>query len=264
MMAANHTEHAQTSPHEGLIFEWRKPRARRFGKLGMLAFAVGIFIFPLSMIRINLGKPPIQETHAASLMLLTPENDPMYWLGMARDLGPFPTRFDPADWEASRLRVADVLDGVRNRSIPPHQPRYLDFPSEASPPSIPLVVKGSRILPVVEPPEFKPMQAVRVRPAPSLYPLSVDAAELPETRPPFRVEVTPEMAAQAWRFLLQISPDGAVLHAVALIGQNAPGRTDLIDWLQAHRFPAKEQPHDRWVAVAVTFQNQPANGAVDP
>jgi hypothetical protein len=230
----------------------------------MVAFAAGIFIFPLSIIRINLGKPPIQETHGASLMILTPENDPMHWIELARDLGPFPTRFDPTDWEPSRMRVADVFDGIRDRSIPPYQPSYLDFPDEGSPPSVPLVVKGSRILPGISPPDFKPLHTVRMRPTPSLYPLSVDASELPETSPPFRVEVTPEMASQPWRFILQVSPDGSVPHAVALIGQNTPGRVDLADWLQAHRFPATEETRDRWVAIAVTFQNQPDHGTDDP
>lgn len=263
-MAAPRTEFAHAADGDGLIFDWRNPPTSRFAKLGMLVIASVVFIFPLSLVHIKLGKQPVQETQSASVLILTPGNDPMQWLELARANGPFPTRFEPTEWEPSLALVDEVLDHVRDRSIPGYQPRYRDLPSESATPPVPLVVKGARVLPVVAPPEFHPIDATRIRPTPVLYPLSVSTMELPDSSPEFAAEVTAEMASQPWRFLLQISPDGAVLHAVALIGHNTPGRSELADWLQAHRFPAIEETVDRWVAVAVTFQNQAANGIVDP
>jgi len=264
MMAANRTEYAHPSNGDGLIFDWRKPRQPHFTRLGMIALAAVIFVLPLSVVRLKMSRPPIQESRSASLMMLTPGHDPMQWLETARSVGPFPTRFDPAEWEPSQALINDAMDGIRDRSIPPYQPRFQGLPSDAPPPNVPLVAKGSRVLPDVTPPEFESIQAIHVKPKPVLYPLTTDASAMPEHHVPFDVEVSPETAYQSWRFLLQVSPDGTVLHAVALLGHNTPGRTDLIDWLQAHRFPAQQELNDRWVAVAVTFQNETTHGTDDP
>lgn len=263
-MDADRTGYARTPGGGGLIFDWQTHRTPRFGKLGIFAIAVCVLVLPLSILRINLGNPPIQETQSASMMMLTPQNDPMHWLDAARDLGPFPTRFDPVDWQPSQALVEDVLAKVRDRTIPPYQPRYRDLPAEGPPPPLPLVVKGSRVLPTVAAPDFERMDAIAVRSMPTLYPLTGNAAVLPEISPPFEAEVSPEMADQPWRFILQISPDGSVLHAVAMVGHNAPGLANLTAWLHAHQFPSREEPRDRWIAVAVTFQNQRANGTDDP
>jgi len=263
MMAAIRTEYTQPNA-DGLIFDWRTPRTPRLTKLAMIAFAAVIFVLPLSVVRIQTGKPPIMEAQSASMMMLTPGQDPMQWLEMARALGPFPTRFDPTEWEPSQAIFAEAMGDIRDRSIPPHQPRFQDLPTDGAPPEVPIVAKGSRVLPAIAPPEFKTMQAIRMQPRPMLYPLSVDAGALPDSRIPFDAEVSSETAYQAWRFLLQIAPDGTVLQAVALIGHNTPGRSELTEWLQAHRFPAQEKLSDRWVAVAVTFQNEPTHGTDDP
>lgn len=264
MMEADPTKTAFAGRGDGLIFDWEIHRTPRFAKLAMLALAVIVFVLPLMVVRIRVGAPPVQEAHSAGMMMLAPGNDPMHWLEAARDLGPFPSRFDPADWQPSASLVEDVLAGVRARSLPGHEPQFQDLPGDGPPPSVPLVSKGARHLPSVGLPEFKPMDAMRVRPAPVLYPLSEGAVNLPDAGPRFHVEVTPEMAFQPWRFLLQIAPDGTVLSAVALIGHNTPGRAQLTAWLQGHRFPPHDDAHDRWVAVAVTFRNQISNGTDAP
>ncbi|MFU8892072.1 MAG: hypothetical protein ACNA8L_00445 [Luteolibacter sp.] len=264
MMAVNRTEYARPDRQDGLIFDWRRSRSSRFGKLGLIATAMLVFILPLSVVRIDLGKQPIQEANAASVMMLTPGNDPMHWLEAARGLGPFPTRFEPAGWVPSQLAVDDVIDRIRAEAIPPYQPRLMDFPAEDSPSMVPLVAKGARILPAVRPPSFQSMNALRLRTVPVLQSLSSGMGDLPDASPPFEGEVTSEMVAHPWRFLLQISPEGMVRNAVALTGQNVPGRPALKGWLESHRFPSIDQPNDRWMALTVSFQNQTDDGAVDP
>lgn len=264
MITDPRTEYAQAPCRDGLIFDWQVRRSPPLAKLGILTVAAAVFLIPLMAVRIRVGSPPVQNAQSAAMMVLTPTNDPMHWIEAARERGPFPTHFNPTEWPQSQALVEDVLDAVRGSMVPPHEPRYQELPEESPPPPVPLIAKGSRVLPTVAPPDFDDLDAVQVRSVPVLYPLSIGAEELPDTHPPFDTAVTPEMAFQPWRFLLQIAPDGAVLHATALIGHNTPGRTDLTRWLESHRFPAHHGPADRWVAVAVTFQNHPADGADDP
>lgn len=263
-MAANRTEYT-TADHrdDGLLFDWKVRRTPGHRMFGIFLVALAVFVFPLMSVHIQMGGPLIHESQPASMMVLLPGNDPMLWHEAARKLGPSPSRFEPADWRPSRVLLDDVLAGAIARSIPEHEPRFQDLPEDPPPPAVPLLAKGARHLPPVAAPRFDRMEAVEARPRPVLYPLSVDAGELPEEGPVFEVEVTPEMSSQPWRFLLQIAPDGAVLHAVALIGHNTPGRAELTDWLQAHQFPPHDHADGRWVAVAVTFQNLPADGIDD-
>lgn len=248
---------------DGLVFDWKTRRTPGLRMCGVLVVAMAIFVVPLMLVRIHVGAPLVEDSQSASMMVISHENDPMQWFGAARELGPFPSRYDPVEWRSSRAVVDDVLARARARSMPEHAPRYQGFPDDPPPPAVPLVTKGSRHLPPVAAPKFEPMEAIEVRLRPVLYPLSVDAVELPDASPVFDVDVTSEMASQPWRFLLQVEADGAVQHALALIGHNTPGRAELTDWLQAHRFPVQDDVGGRWVAVAVTFQNLRSDGADD-
>lgn len=263
-MPTKRTEFAQSAGDDMLIFQWRKPRASSIGKLGILAVAAGVLIVPLSFVNIDLAMQPVQESRSAEVMMLSPGSDPMQWLEVARDLGPFPTRFEPAEWADSKAAVDDVIHHARNLSISRHQPQLLEFPKNEALPIVPLVVKGSSVLPRVATPEFTTIDTGRVTTTPVLYPLSIDRDQMPTNRPPFGREVSSEMAYQPLRFLLEVTPDGIVRSAVALNGHNAPGRESLVDWIQSHRFPAMDLPGARWIAVAITFQNQSTDGVVDP
>ncbi len=265
MMADHRTEYTPTERIDGLIFDWRNPRSSRLAKMAILAATLGIFVFLFSIIRITMGQPPIQEVKSASAMMLFAGNDPMDWAEQARALGPFPTRFDPVDWGLARDLFDQSLGAALERTTPVSSRRFLDFPGESRVPQLPLVSKGSRVLPRVAPPELPVMSAATgVRTTPVLYPLGGAMDALPESTPAFVSEVSPAMASQLWRFLLQVSPEGVVQHAVAMVGHNTPGRVELAEWLESHRFPTATHGRDRWVAVALTFQNQPLDGTDDP
>lgn len=162
------------------------------------------------------------------------------------------------------VAVDEVLAGARQSGGGGvRQPSFLDFPQDAGVPPPPLVMKGARELPSIPPPRFAPMAAVEVRPQPRLYPLSHLRMDLPASSPVFDGEVFPEMTSQPWRFLVEVAPSGAVMHALALIGHNTPGRAELTDWLRAHEFPPHPGSAGRWLALAVTFHNRPATDATD-
>ncbi len=264
MKPANRTEFHPQDGRSGLVFDWHMKESRWLGKFGILAIAGLVFSAPLVLIRITLDKLPVQEATSAVAILLTPDGDTMGWLDNARADGPFPTRFEPSEWLVAREMVDQTLNAVRRDRSAVHAPQFLELPSPTGIPHLPLVTKGERILPRISSPKYGPVETSTIRTMPVLYPLSVGMDELPVIRPRFHAEVTTEMDAELWRFLLQVAPNGVVRHAVALAGHNTPGREALAGWLLEHRFPASGEMRDRWIAVAVTFENQLIDGADDP
>jgi hypothetical protein len=264
MMPAKRTEYSPPAGDHGLIFDWQARRTPYLGKLGLLALTAGLFLLLSIVVRVKVGTLPVQDHRSASIIMLTPGSDPMHWIEAARDLGPFPTRFEPADWPQVRSQIADVLQTTDQAALPTLAPQFAQLPDHEAVAPIPLIAKGSRILPSVPPPPDRPMPRVPMRLSPVIFSLTAGDGALPATNPPFDATITPDMASQPWRFLLQIAPDGEVIHATALIGHNVPGRPELSRWLEAHRFPAHRASTDRWVAIAITFQNQPDHGADDP
>ena len=263
-MAAKRTEYAPSNRDRGLIFDWRPRRTPHLAKAGMIALTAGIFLMLWTAIRVKVVAPPVQNHRSAAIIMLTPGADPMHWIEAARDFGPFPTRFDPADWPPSRAQLATVLETSGSATLPAIAPQFSQLPEHEAVSPAPLIAKGARILPAVIPPPARAAPAAPMRLAPRLFPLTAGEGTLPGASPPFDSDVTPEMAAQPWRFLLQIAPDGEVLHATALVGHNSPGRPELSRWLEAHRFPAHPGHSGRWIAMAIAFQNQPDHGTDDP
>ncbi len=247
-----------------LLFDWRDRRTPLTGMLRALAVATVVFVLPWMALRLQVAAPPVDESRRASMMLLAPGNDPLQWSELARERGPAPSRFDPAEWSASREMMDTILARAAARAIPAHETEFEDFPDEPPPAGVSMVMKGSRHLPPVAAPVFKAVEPTEVRSRPVLHPLSGNAERPPERSPEFHGEVTPEMASHPWRFLLQVGADGEVRHAVALTGHNTPGRSELTDWLRAHRFAAYDGDGGRWVAMAVTFHNQPTHGTDGP
>jgi len=96
---------------------------------------------------------------------------------------------------------------------------------------------------------------------PGLYPLSgVTAAELPEKIPPFPGEITAAMASTPWRFLIRLLPGGGVADCTSLTGSEEPGANDIEAWLRQMTFGPATYQRSPWIAVAVHFTNQPADG----
>jgi hypothetical protein len=115
-------------------------------------------------------------------------------------------------------------------------------------------------------PRHRPLPSSRdlpkSRPQPVLYPLAgLKATDLPENPPEFVAEVPPAMAAESWRFLVRLDAQGRVRDVVSLSGTPDAGQTALETWLRDVPFPESMDPaSERWVAVGLSFINQPPHG----
>jgi hypothetical protein len=74
--------------------------------------------------------------------------------------------------------------------------------------------------------------------------------------PDFPGEVSPEMAAAPWRFLVRVGPDGRVDQCLTLNPSSDPGGARLEAWLRGLRFGRKAAAAG-WIAVGVHFNRQP-------
>lgn len=246
-----------------LFFRWRHLRSPWLAKAGYVALAALVLVLPLSVIRIRVALPPVEKTHHASAMMLTSESDPMGWAARARAGGPFPSRFSPAEWMPAADIEREVLAAVRSRALPQQEPGWREPPAENDPPPPLLVGKGLRHLPPVPPAEIRPVAVEDVRQVPVFHSLTPGAAPPLAAPPNFGADVTPELASQPWRFLVELTPAGTVSQVVALTGADVDGRSEIATWLRGHRF-ASADDGPRWIAVAVTFQNRRIDGIDAP
>lgn len=264
MKPAQRTEFHPQVTGGGLIFDWSPRSSRWLGKCGMVAIATAVFLTPLVLIHVSLDPLPVQESKSAGMVLISGASDPLGWYDEIRAQGPFPTRFDPTAWEPAQKIVDAVLRSQLHRGASIARPRFLDFPVDDGVLTAPLVAKGERVLPRVPLARYPSVDTNATKTLPVLYSLSSAQEELPLNRPSFQAEVTTEMDSQLWRFLLQVAPNGRVVHTVAMVGHNTPGREVLTEWLERHHFPAIEGARNRWVAIAITFQNQLIHESNDP
>jgi hypothetical protein len=103
----------------------------------------------------------------------------------AREGGPFPSRFEPAQWEGMATLESAALDAVRFQP-PPYQPALADLPSGNRVQDVELAARGLSFFPKRNPPSAHPQELAKLKLAPALYPLSgISAATLPEALPPF-------------------------------------------------------------------------------
>lgn len=258
------TEFHAAADRDGLVFHWRAEKSPWLGKLGILAIAAVVFTMPLLTLRIVVGNLPVQEARSTKAIMLGQSMDPMDLIGRALASGPFPTRFDPARWEPSQAMVDAALKDVLDRNTEPYVPEFLPLPATDAIPQVPILTQGQRVFPKIDPPNYPEIDTEAIRTVPVLYPLSSKIGDLAANPPDFHPPLTHEMNSQLWRFILQIAPNGTVRQAISMLPPNTAGRNDLIDWLHQHRFAATDADHDRWIAVAITFQNQLLNGTHDP
>jgi broad specificity phosphatase PhoE len=71
---------------------------------------------------------------------------------------------------------------------------------------------------------------------------------------------TAAMASTPWRFLIRLLPGGGVADCTSLTGSEEPGANDIEAWLRQMTFGPATYQRSPWIAVAVHFTNQPADG----
>jgi hypothetical protein len=243
------------------IFPWRGLREAPLSKVAAVLITLGLFALLFVFVRIRVATPTQWAAEKASLIQVLDDADGRALTLRAREGGPFPSRFDPAelDWVHALEKSAYQAARMKN---PPYEPalRALPEPTATAPR---LSSPGKLVLPRHRPPPTtEPMPQPRSQPA--LYPLAGLAADdLPQQLPEFAADVPPAMAAEPWRFLLRLDPRGRVRDVISLAGSSDAGYAKLEAWLRSVQFTAADDPAGRWIAVGLGFTNHSDHGTDD-
>jgi hypothetical protein len=179
----------------------------------------------------------------------------------AREGGPFPSRFEPAEWPAFTTLEKAALDAAR-APLPPYLPTLREIPGETTH-SPALAEPGKVVLPAPTPSPPVTRSSDRGPLVPTLLPLSgITANSIPGVLPAFPGEVTPSMAADPVRFLIRIDAAGYLTECLSLDAGDEAGPSPLETWLRGVRFKPDPSRPSRWAALRVAFTQLPANGTL--
>ncbi len=244
------------------VFQWRQPGSPALSKA--LAFLVtgGLFAVLLTTVRIRVS-PPVRWAESKATVIHVPDDANGRALTLrASEGGPFPSRFLPSEWEESKVLEQAVMEAV-SWTPPPYVPTLRELPEE-KPPTTTLAPRGQPVLPKRQTSAPPAAAAVKLAPAPVLYPLSgIAAKDLPEELPPFTAEVDGVVAAETWRFLVRLGSAGQVRSCVSLAGGDEAGPSPLEPWLRRVKFKPDPGNPSRWIAVGVGLTNQPVPDGTD-
>ena len=239
------------------VFPWRRPQGPQWPLLIALAVSGALFALLLSSVRIRVSSPVSWSAARASVIRVLDDVHGRELTLMAREGGPFPSRFDPGEWAREIRREAGL---PADWQVPPYVPTLRDLGRRETAASR-WISPRSPVLPLRKPAPVVSQAPEKRLPQPVLFPLSgIDAASLPRDLPPFVADVAPAMAAEPWRYLLRLDATGAVLDCFPLAGGNEAGPSALDGWLRQISFKPDAAKPSRWIAVGVGFANPPDHG----
>lgn len=242
------------------VFVWREIEPPAIPRLIALAFGIALFGFLIGTVRIQVVAPEKVSMRKASVIYLRDDAEGRAWTLRAREGGPFPSRFEPSQWEGMAELENAAMEAVRFQPQP-YVPAMRDLPKANELKTMDLAPKGEVFLPSRKAPPVASPDLIELKPAPMIFALSgISPNEIPSNLPPFGAPVTAEMAAVSWRFLLCLDATGAVSECVSLAKGGEPGADALENWLLQISFPAETGKVSRWIAVSVAFTNQPVDG----
>lgn len=241
------------------VFPWRPLGESRFPKWFATLLVGAAFAFFVTSVRIHVTPPTPWAARKASVIQVTDDAESRALTLRAREGGPFPSRFEPSEWEGDAALEQAAFEATR-WSPPPYVPVLRDLPKE-TPPPMSLAAKGEPVLPKRRPEPVAAPVSVNLKLAPVLVPLSgITAAAMPGKLPPFDGAVDATMTAEPWRFLVRLDAAGNVQYCISLAGGDEAGPSPLEDWLRRVLFKPEPAKPARWIAVGVGFANQPADG----
>jgi hypothetical protein len=245
------------------VFRWTAGKRPLLPKLFAVVLVGAAFAFFITSARIRVTALEKSTPRKASVIYLREDAEGRALTLRAREGGPFPSRFEPSQWEGMAALESSALDAVRFQP-PPYVPALADLPAGNLVQNVELAAKGQSFFPKRNPPSAHPQEHPKLKLAPLLYPLSgISAATLPEALPPFAAAVDGAMSSASWRFLVRLNPDGGVAECVSLEKGGEPGAPELEAWL--HKIPFKPELAKpfRWIAVGIGFTNQPVADGPD-
>ncbi|MDX1679812.1 MAG: hypothetical protein R3242_03680 [Akkermansiaceae bacterium] len=246
------------------LFDWKRPRNAPISSWAAILLVVGIFTFLALFLQVRMVDPVEWTAPQASVIRLGGEDWAQSLVQEARAKGPFPSRFEPGEWDGTR-EMRQLADQAAQLHFEGHQARLMSFPEPGIEPP-PLARRGVPVMPSrwMEPTPVGGTAKLRLLPVLSVVD-GIAAEELPESLPEWTGPVTDRLDARPWRFLVELDAQGRVLQSVALAGGNELSPAGLSDWLRGVVFRAKPRDSDtRWVAIAIEFHNHEISDATEP
>jgi hypothetical protein len=242
------------------VFRWRPRKSPVVPKLIAISSVGALFLLLITTLRIEVRVPEKSAPRKASVIHLGDDAESRALILRAREGGPFPARFEPSQWQGLVDLERTVLNAASFQP-PAYTPKIAELPDENLVQPVELAVKGQAFFPkhsAVVAPAFPTESRVL---APTLYPLAgITAAGLPRDLPTFAATGEDALAPAPWRVMLRLHPNGSVEQCVSLEKGNDPAAAALVRWLERVEFPSSPNASPRWIALAIGFTNQPADG----
>lgn len=242
------------------IFRWRGSNSSFFPMLLAVTFALIAFALLVTTVRIRVVMPGKSTPRSAAVIHLRDDVEGRALGQLAQEGGPFPSRFEPSQWEGLAGFEKAAMNATRYQPQA-YAPKLRDLPEENQLRPLDLATKGESFFP--KPPvqvgEIPNSAALKL--VPVLYPLSGDSSAMPTGElPPFPAPIDGAMTSAFWRFLVRLGPDGNVAEGVSLEKGGEAGALELASWLHQVSFKPAPGKSARWLAVGIDFTNQPSHG----
>lgn len=246
------------------IFNWGRSEnaSHSLSKWMAVLLVTGIFTLLLSAVQIRVHSPTTWTESKATVIYTaaTPEGRTLTL--RAREEGPFPSRFLPSQWEGAAALEQEFLRAAR-WTPPPYVPAMRDLPEPATPP-MQLAARGEPVLPKRHPTATPAPLPRKLKLVPVIYPLSgITSADLPTDLPPIADPVNATMTTVSWRFLMRLNAAGHVSECVSLAGGDENSPSPIEAWLRRLTFKPEPATPSRWIAVSVSFANQPTTDGTE-
>ena len=241
----------------GLAFAWMLPEASGWAMFMAILIAGALATFLFTSLRVRVVPPPRVIERKAEVILIPSGAAGREWEIRAQEAGPFPARFEPANWPGFRQIEEAALAGLQTPGA--RRPELHEWPAEPSSIATPVAMKGQRVLPKVEWKSEPP--PVRTGDTRKGWDLELQRLTVlpddawPVVLPEFTGELDPTAAAGAWRFLVEVGPDGRVQQCLMLNASSDPGGTALEQWLRGVRF-GPSAAKAGWIGVGVLFKRK--------
>lgn len=244
------------------VFRWRQPGNPALSKWIAVLVAGGMFALLLTSVQIQVSPPVAWAAPKASVIYVTADAEGRALTLLAREGGPFPSRFLPSGWDGAAALEQSVLTAA-SWTPPPYVPSLRDLPAQAPVP-MPLAVTGAPVLPKRLAASATVRAPVKLKLAPVIYPLSgIAKEEVPLELPPINDAMDAAITSETWRFLVRLDSAGHVRDCVSLAGGEQTGPSIMEAWLRRVTFHPDPETPSRWIAVGVGFTNQPDSDGTD-
>ena len=242
------------------VFPWRGRKRSYFPMVFAHLLVAAVFVVMLGAVRIRVVTPAPMVPRKASLIYLADDAQGRALALQAQEGGPFPSRFEPSQWEGMALLENELL-AVTRRTRQPYIPTLRELPTDRRIFPMELAAKGAPVFPKRMPAAHAAPDPSKLKPTPTLYPLSGIAPDgMPAELPPYTGAVDGAMTSASWRFLVRLNPEGSVAECVSLEKGDQAGALELGKWLRSIQFHSSPGKSFRWIAVGVGFNNQPVDG----